>query len=278
MSFLKVNQYDTQSSQESCKNLLRINTDHQWIKEIKTALLDHRFCLYIQEINALATLDTQQYYDVLLFLMTEAGQKIPAEVFQPIAQRYGLSRELNSWMINHFLEAITQLPAPCLEHYRFSLPLSHSHLKDFNWLKQIDSSLNHLGIRKNIISFELSEAIALLNLNLTSDLVATLQTLGYYFTLDNCGDQMVSFSYLKHLPVNYLKISEKFVRTLHQDITDRAIVEFIHYLAKVMGLQTIAKGVDSQEILKEVIDLSIDYAQGLYLAEPQPLNLQRLQS
>jgi EAL domain-containing protein (putative c-di-GMP-specific phosphodiesterase class I) len=264
------------SLRSTSSNLLRLGSDEQWLEHIEAALLENRFCLYLREINALATLDTQRAYDILLVLITEEGQKIPAEVFQPIAERYGFGAKLNDWMIETLIQCLSQISAQRLENYRLTIPLSRSSLQDYQWLEMIDSHLNHLGIYKDSIGFELSENMALSDLVTTSELMIHLQTLGYRLTLDNCGSQMVSFSYLQYLPVDYLKISEQFVRAMHEDLTDRAIVEMIHYLAQTMGLQTIAKGVDSADILKMVISLGIDYGQGRYLTDSRLLDFKQL--
>ena len=250
-----------------------IPTHHQWVQEIQSALQENRFCLYLQEINPLATLDTQQYYDVLLFLETEKGQRIPATLFQPIAEEHDLHPSLNQWFIDHFLHELSRISPQLINHYRFSISLSHFHFHHFHWLEQIDTVLTDLNIAKEIICFQVSEPLALSDLNRVSNLVRNLQSLGYSFTLDDCGVRMTSLSYLKHLPVDYLKISDKFIRTLPTDRTNQKIVELIHYFARRIGLQTIAKGVDSPAILKAVIDLGLDYSQGRYLVEPQQWSL-----
>jgi EAL domain-containing protein (putative c-di-GMP-specific phosphodiesterase class I) len=264
------------SPHSTSSNLLRFGSDQQWLKNIEAALLENRFCLYLREINALATLDTQRSYDILLVLITEEGQKIPAEVFQPIAERYGFGTKLNHWMIEQLIQSLSQISAQHLENYRFTIPLSSASLKDYRWLEMIDSSLTHLRIYQDSIGFELSENLALSDLVTTSELMTHLQTLGYRLTLDNCGSQMASFSYLQYLPIDYIKISEQFVRTMHEDLTDRAIVEMIHYLAQTMGLQTIAKGVDNADLLKMAMSLGVDYAQGRYLTDVQLLDLKQL--
>ncbi len=276
MSFPLLQVSEHHNLHPTSSNVLRLGSDEQWIEKISSALSDNRFCLYLREINALATLDTQRAYDILLFLITEDGQKVPASIFQPIAERYGFSRQLSYWMIEQLIENLSQLSIQRLENYRFTIPLSRASFKETRWLEMIDSSLEKLGTAKNIIGFEMSEEIVLSNLALTSELITDLQTLGYGFTLDHCGSQMASFSYLKYLPVDYLKISEQFVRTMHQDLIDQAIVEMIHYLAQLMGLQTIAQGVDNAEILRSVMELGVDYAQGRYLTDLQLLDFKQL--
>ncbi|MGB3532731.1 MAG: EAL domain-containing protein [Microcoleaceae cyanobacterium] len=264
------------SSQPGTNNLLRFGRDEQWVETIESALSENSLSLYLREINALATLDTQRAYDILLFLVTPEGQKIPAEVFYPVAERYNLSQQLNHWMIDQLVQNLSQASIQSLQNYRFTIPLSQVNFKDYRWLEIIDSNLTNLGIDKDVIGFEISEQIALSDLTATSELITSLQTLGYRVTLNNCGSQMTSFSYLQHLPVDYLKISEQFVRTMHQDHSDKAIVEMIYYLAQMMGLQTIATGVDNLDILKSVISLGVDYAQGRYLTDLQLLDFKQL--
>lgn len=263
------------SPHSTTSNLLRLGSDEQWLEYIEAALLENRFCLYLKELNALATLDTQRAYDIVLVLITEEGQKIPAEVFQPVAERYGFGAKLNHWIIENLVHNLSQISAPHLENSRFTIPLSSASLKDYRWLEIIDSHLTHLGIYQDSIGFELSENLALSDLITTSELMTHLQTLGYRLTLDNCGSQMASFSYLQYLPIDYIKISEQFVRAMHDDLTDQAIVEMIHYLAQTMGLQTIAKGIDSAEILKMVMSLGVDYGQGRYLTDSQLLDFKQ---
>ena len=97
MSFPLLQVSEHHNLHPTSSNVLRLGSDEQWIEKISSALSDNRFCLYLREINALATLDTQRAYDILLFLITEDGQKVPASIFQPIAERYGFSRQLSYW-------------------------------------------------------------------------------------------------------------------------------------------------------------------------------------
>ncbi|WP_413161042.1 EAL domain-containing protein [Capilliphycus salinus ALCB114379] len=250
-------------------------SDWQWVKQIKQALAENRFCLYLQELTPLATLDDRQYSQVLLRLKTENNQLILPAYFMMIAERYHLSYQIERWVINRLLEQLAQVPPDILENHRFSINLSASHLKDEGLFESIHAQVSEFELSPDIICFEITEGVALQNLRLASDVITDLQTRGYCCALDNCGGNMSSFNYLKYLPVDYLKISERFVKNIGEDITEKAIVELINYLGQSMGLQVIAKGVENEEILNEVKALGLDYAQGYYLSKPQPMNLNR---
>ncbi|MDY7021877.1 MAG: EAL domain-containing protein [Cyanobacteriota bacterium] len=248
-------------------------SDWQWVKQIKHALAENQFCLYFQDITPLATLDERRYSEVFLRLKTEQNQLISPARFLKIAEQYNLSYQIEQWAMNTLLTKLAQAPAHILENHRFSINLSASHLKDDRLFESIHAQVNEFEIPPDLICFEISERLALENLRLASNLITDLQTRGYCCALDNCGSNMSSFTYLKYLPVDYLKISERFVKKIGQDITDKAIVELINYLGQSIGLQVIAKGVENEEIFNEVQALGVDYAQGYYLSKPKLMNL-----
>ncbi|MGF1491950.1 MAG: EAL domain-containing protein [Microcoleaceae cyanobacterium] len=251
-------------------------SDWQWIKRIKTALAENRFCLYQEQIAALNTLDERHYCEVSLRLLDDQDYPIPAEVFLPIAERYQLMPQIEEWVFQELLYQIAKADVQVWQDYRFAVPLSESQLKDYQFLDLIHHQLIDFGIPTELICFEISEQTALSNLKLVSEFITDLQTLGYCFTLTQCGSKMSSFTYLKYLPVDYLKIDQTFVKNMGQDLADKVIVEMINYMGQIMGLQTIATGVDSAEILAEVKALDVDYAQGGHLTEAQPMNLGQL--
>ncbi|MEB3280439.1 MAG: EAL domain-containing protein [Lyngbya sp.] len=251
-------------------------SDWQWVKQIKQALLENRFCLYLQEVTPLATLDHRRYSEVLLRLKTENNQLISPALFLRVAERYHLSSQIERWVMNTLLEQLAEAPVRVQENYRFAVNLSASHLRDDGLFESIHAQVSEFELSPDLICFEISERVALENLRLASDVITDLQTLGYCCALDDCGSNMSSFTYLKYLPVDYLKISERFVKNMSQDISDKAIVELINYLGQSMGLQVIAKGIENEENFNEVKALGLDYAQGYYLSQPQPMNLNRL--
>jgi EAL domain-containing protein (putative c-di-GMP-specific phosphodiesterase class I) len=97
-----------------------------------------------------------------------------------------------------------------------------------------------------------------------------MNKLGCRFSLDDFGTVMSSFAYLKHLPVDYIKIDGSFVREMLNSGTDRAMVEMIVHMAKVMGKRVVAECVESDEILDALREIGVDYAQGYAIGRPEP--------
>ncbi|MGL5084068.1 MAG: EAL domain-containing protein [Microcoleaceae cyanobacterium] len=265
----KIIQFSTSASQKR----ISVLSDWQWVKRIKNALAKNQFRLYFQQATALQTLDSRHYCEVLLRLVDEDGNLISPAIFLPIAERYQLMPQVEQWIFDAFLDQLVHANPEIWENYRFAINLSEFHLRNYQFIDKMHQKLMAFGVPTEVICFEIQETVALSNLKLASEFITELQTLGYCFALDNCGSRMSSFTYLKYLPVDYLKIDESFVKNMKQDIADKAIVEIINYLGQIMGLQTIAKGVESPEIFAEVNTVGVDYAQGYYLAQPQPMNL-----
>jgi EAL domain-containing protein (putative c-di-GMP-specific phosphodiesterase class I) len=114
--------------------------------------------------------------------------------------------------------------------------------------------------------------VAIANLSRAIEFIKALRGKGCRFALDDFGSSLSSFSHLKNMQVDYLKIDGAFVRDMEDDPTDAAMVEAINQLGHVMGLETIAKSVESDAILKRLRELGVDYAQGYAIESPKPLH------
>ena len=247
-----------------------------WVQRIHEALDEDRFCLYAQKIMALQEAENQGLHiEVLIRLRDETGQLVAPGHFIPAAERYGLMPLIDRWVIrNAFAILAARLAGRTSTPIETcAIKLSGSTFRDKGFLDYVREQLDYFAIPPTIICFEITETSAIANLADAHRFIHTLQELGCRFSLDDFGSGMSSFAYLKHLPVNYLKIDGGFVKDMLVDRIDRAMVEMISHIGKVMGKRTIAEFVESQEILQALRELDVDYAQGYAIGKPEPFDI-----
>lgn len=253
----------------------------QWISKLHKALEDNTFCLYCQPIVALSATDAHlQHYEILLRLQDETGELVPPMAFIPAAERYGLMHLIDRWVIRTLFTMLEEqyqnieedCQAKC-DRFTYAVNLSGASINDDQFVEFLHEQFSLHQIPPQAICFEITETIAITNLNKASKLIRDLKNLGCSFALDDFGSGMSSFAYLKSLPVDYLKIDGNFVREIVEVPTDLALTEAINQIGHVMGLKTIAEFVENDAILQKITELGVDYAQGYGIAEPHPFVL-----
>jgi EAL domain-containing protein (putative c-di-GMP-specific phosphodiesterase class I) len=123
------------------------------------------------------------------------------------------------------------------------------------------------------LCFEITETSAISELAHAMRFIETLKARGCRFALDDFGTGLSSFSYLKALPVDYLKIDGGFVKAMATDAIDEAMVEAVHHIGHIMGITTVAEWVESQAIRQKLGQIGVDYGQGYALGYPRPLDV-----
>ena len=241
-----------------------------WVARIRKALDDDRFLLYSQEIAALAPTGNQApHYELLIRMRDEDGAIVPPMAFIPAAERYGLMPGIDRWVVGTALAACARRgggPATPI----YAINLSGASLCDEGFLLFIRAQFDKYGVDPATICFEITETVAIANLVQATALMRDLQAIGCQFALDDFGSGMSSFAYLKHLPVDYLKIDGSFVKDMVTAPIDRAMVESIHHIGHVMGIQTIAEFVEDEATLQALREIGVDFAQGYAIQRPQP--------
>ncbi|RJX77769.1 EAL domain-containing protein [Pseudomonas sp. LS-2] len=245
-----------------------------WIQRLHMALEDNRFCLYSQEIAALSrdAGHSNGHVEILLRLRDESGRMILPDSFIPAAERYGMMTTLDRWVVQNVFKII----ADCLHDNHRSGPLavcainlSGTSIGDDAFLEYLRQQFQIYAIPPELICFEITETSAIANLGSAIRFINELKSLGCRFSLDDFCAGMSSFAYLKHLPVDFLKIDGSFVKDMLDDPVNRAMVEVINHIGHVMGKQTIAEFVESPQIEQALLEIGVDYAQGYVIERPQ---------
>jgi len=245
----------------------------QWVNRLNTALNNDQFFLYQQKIVPTNPGAGEfLHYEVLLRIKDEHGRLISPGAFLPPAERYGLIHRIDHWVIKNTLKWLHEHPNVLAKTKLCSINLSGVSLSDENLSSYVTRHLKQYAIDCNKICFEITESSAIQNLALAFEFIQNMHELGCSFSLDDFGTGMSSFSYLKQLPVNHLKIDGSFIRHIDTDPIDLAMTRSINEIGHVMGMSTMAEFVESEEIFQLLRQLGVDYAQGYHIAKPAPLN------
>ncbi len=243
-----------------------------WVSRLRDAISEQRLVLYAQRIQSLAPVpDATTRLELLVRLRDTDGTIVPPMAFIPAAERYGDMPTLDRFVIHEARDFLQSLPADRRALTQLSVNLSGATINDGRLLSFIQHQFQDCRDCATQICFELTETAALQNLALTAKLMIELKALGFRFALDDFGSGMSSLSYLKHLPVDYVKIDGIFIRDVVADPIDAAIVEAIARVAQAIGIETVAEYVSTPEACQLLARLGIDYAQGYGVHVPEPL-------
>ncbi|MBA6413030.1 EAL domain-containing protein [Parahaliea sp. F7430] len=240
----------------------------EWVNRIQEALQQNRFYLDAQLIVPSLTKGRGLRYEVLVRLRDEEGQTVPPGAFLPAAERFGIAPKIDRWVIE---EVFRQL----LLHKNHLNTLDACHInlsgRSFDqpgFADFVVERLQHYGIPGHKICFELTETATMHNLADAQEFMTRLRASECSFALDDFGTGLSSFSYLRRLPVDYLKIDGVFVRDIVADKTDLAMVRAINDIGRTLGKKTIAEFVENDETLALLKEMGVDYVQGYGLHYP----------
>ncbi|MEM9977385.1 MAG: EAL domain-containing protein [Cyanobacteria bacterium P01_D01_bin.2] len=236
---------------------------------MRQALEHNSFCLYRQAIAQTIEPGTAlNFYEVLVRMLDDSGQLISPSVFIPAAERYGLMPLLDRWVVRTCLAKLEQARQKSVENVLYSINLSGMSLNDEQFFEFVKAQFEIFQVPPQCICFEITETAAISDFESANSFIRELNQLGCCFALDDFGSGMSSFAYLKALPVDFLKIDGDFIRDIMSDSTTQAIVESIHRVGNVMGLQTIAESVENESTLIKLQTIGIDFVQGYCISRP----------
>ena len=249
----------------------------KWVQRIQNVLEENRFRLFFQPIAKLTIDDNQPlrtHGEVLLRMLDEENNLVGPGSFIPSAERYQLMPAIDRWVITNTFRMLT-LDAKRVREKMSTccINLSGQSLSDERFLDFLIAEIRQTGVPTSLLCFEITETAVIANLSMASTFISSLREMGCRFALDDFGVGLSSFSYLKNLPVDYLKLDGCFVKNMVADRIDRAMVEAINQIGHTMDIRTIAEFVEDVETLEAVRSIGVDYAQGYIISKPVPIEI-----
>jgi diguanylate cyclase (GGDEF)-like protein/PAS domain S-box-containing protein len=242
------------------------------IQRLRQAMEDDSFELYAQVIEPIGDSGTRaRHVEVLLRLRDEEGEIIPTGEIIQAAEQFHLAAKLDQWVVRHAVGWLTTHAGSLDRISMCAINLSGQSLSDERTLREISRVVRLGAVPPHKICFEITETAAVANLEAARHFIQRLKRVGCRFSLDDFGSGTSSFSYLRELPVDFIKIDGAFVRNLCVDESNEAIVRSIVNLARDLGKRTIAEMVEEEAVMSRLVDFGVDYAQGYYVHRPMPI-------
>jgi PAS domain S-box-containing protein len=232
-----------------------------WIGRIRDAIDEDRLVLYSQPIVPLAGGEPSE--ELLLRMIGPNGETILPGSFLPVAERYGLIAEIDRWVIRQAVRVAAG-------GRRVEANLSADSISNFDLLPLIERELKEGGVDPRRLVFEITETALMKNAEAGEAFARGLDEIGCPIALDDFGTGFGSFTYLKTLPITYLKIDVDFVRDLARNEDNQRLVRGTVAMAREFGYKTIAEGVEDAASLALLESYGIDFAQGNHLGSPGP--------
>ncbi|MDH3616158.1 MAG: EAL domain-containing protein [Gammaproteobacteria bacterium] len=243
--------------------------DIQWLRQLQTALHEDRFELALQPIIAMSgRADSGPSVEVLIRLNDGQGRPTNSAEFLRPAERYHMMPQIDRWVINASLAAISSGEIKLPAHRSCAINLSSQTLGDEAFLDFVVGALDRSGVVPSSICFEVTEAAILSNIQHAQRFIEVLHGIGCEFSLDDFGSGLGSFSSLKHLPVDYLKIDGTYTRNLRSDLVNQEMVAAMIKLARTMQFRVVAEQVEHQEDFDWLRDIGVDFVQGHFIEAP----------
>ncbi|HEX6592765.1 MAG TPA: DUF1631 family protein [Moraxellaceae bacterium] len=261
--------------QPNAEEMVRRDNVMVWVAKLNQALEEERLTLRCQRIQAIAPERAQEelpHYEILLGMQAEGGEDLPSSEFVQAAERYNRMLAVDRWVVDSAFHWLKDNPEKLAKLGMVSINLSGHSLTDAQMMSYVFDRLLEYKLPTEKLCFEITETTAISNIADAVDLMRELKKIGCRFALDDFGAGHATYNYLKHLPLDFVKIDGAFVRDIVEDENDYVMVRSINDLAHYLGLQTIAEFVEDDKILARLQEIGVDYAQGYGIERPRWLD------
>lgn len=236
----------------------------EWAPRIRAALKQESFLLEFQPIHSVAS-DNVTHYECLIRMRGEDNTLYYPNDFIPVAEAMGLIQQIDLWVVNQAFDLMNKMSS----EISITINLSGNIFLDQNLYPLVEKKLSQTGIEPHRIVFEITETSAISNFDQTKEMVERLRSLGCRFALDDFGAGFNSYSYLKHFPVDILKIDGGFITNLVNDSVDQLLVKSMIDIAHSLGKKVVAEYVEEQNTLDLLKSYGVDYIQGYLVGKPR---------
>lgn len=242
----------------------------QWYQRIQHAFEKKQFEIYMQEIKPTNSNDLT--HAEILLRMVGDGEVISPKQFLPTAERYHIAVDIDRWVLRRVFSVmasgdyrLAKLGGVC------AINISGQSLGKEGFLDYVSNLFNEFRVDGKLICFEITETAVISNISLARKFMIEMKSKGCQFSLDDFGSGLSSFTYLKSLDVDYIKIDGSFVQNILADKDDFTMVSTINHLGHSLGLKTIAEFAESQEVIEVLENIGLDYIQGYAIDMPSPV-------
>jgi len=267
------NQLYVHDFSDALKQAKNIGQDN-WAEIIRDALDNDKFKLYVQPIIPLSHTDNDKKKRFEIYIrLPYNGRILRPGSFFPAAERAGLSRSIDRWVVRQAFSRLSRLNNASIDGimHEFTINLSVGTLLDDSFSGFISEQLRKHDLNASSMCFEVSESAVVSNFTQARKFLVKLATLGCSNSLDDFGSGLSALNYIRDLPIHYLKIDGVFVRNIEKNQIDAAMIHSLNHMSKVMNLKTVAEFVEDEHTAILLRRLGVNYAQGYYCGRPLPL-------
>ncbi|MBV1874139.1 MAG: DUF1631 family protein [Gammaproteobacteria bacterium] len=256
---------------ENDDQLVERNDMMMWVTQLNQALDEDRLHLRGQKISAVADVNVISHYEILLTVEGPDGSLLPPVDFIHAAEKYNRMQAVDRWVIKNVFEWLHDNEHNLESVGGVAINLSGHSMNDSHMLEYIFDLFVKFEVPRDRVMFEVTETAAISNLDEATDFINEMRNIGCKFALDDFGSGLSSYAYLKHLPVDYVKIDGVFIKDIVTDKSDYAMVKSINEMAQFLGMKTIAEYVENGEVLDLLKEIGVNYAQGYGVGKPVPI-------
>jgi EAL domain-containing protein (putative c-di-GMP-specific phosphodiesterase class I) len=252
--------------------LARNSGDIEWLHRVQAALKNERFTLYYQPIVSAYGNETEgPSMEVLLRMLDDGGQEIAPGEFIQAAERFRLMGSVDRWVVQTTLTALSRNAFQLARDRSVAINISGQTLGDPLFLEFVVECLDSTGVPPDQVCFEIAESAVVGNIEHARRFVGVLHGMGCKFTVDDFGSGVGSFSSLKNLELDYLKLDGSFMRNLARDSVSQTMVTAMIKLARTLNFKIIAEQVEDSAALDAARKMGVDFVQGFVIARPTRL-------